>query len=224
MLTSHQGKTSSTGAAKIDRSFVTGLVILALAQLLSAIMGLYTQLTYATYGSHWHENLFYSHFISVPFFLPFYSSLREELYRLLSSTPIAIFPSHYQPSILHTHPPEGSKFGNLGPMLVTPSLPSITVPKQILNLAANALTQYICIRGVNLLSARTSALGVTVALNVRKLISLFLSIWLFGNRLPEGVLLGAAIVFASAGVWAMEGQRLNNEKPGGGARRASGEK
>lgn len=109
-------------------------------------------------------------------------------------------------------------------MLVAPSLSSITVPKQILNLAANALTQYICIRGVNLLSARTSALGVTIALNVRKLVSLFLSIWLFGNRLPEGVLLGAAIVFGSAGVWAVEGQRLNGGQSGGGTRRASGEK
>lgn len=87
------------------------------------------------------------------------------------------------------------------------------MPSQLLNLAANALTQYICIRGVNLLSARTSALGVTIALNVRKLISLFLSIWLFGNELPHGVLVGAVIVFGSAGVWAVEGQRLKN---GGG--------
>lgn len=84
------------------------------------------------------------------------------------------------------------------------------MPSQLLNLAANALTQYICIRGVNLLSARTSALGVTIALNVRKLISLILSIWIFGNELPPGVLVGAAIVFGSAGVWAVEGQRLKN--------------
>lgn len=28
--------------------------------------------------------------------------------------------------------------------------------------------------------------------------------------LPPGVLVGAAIVFGSAGVWAVEGQRLNN--------------
>lgn len=92
------------------------------------------------------------------------------------------------------------------------------MPSQLLNLAANALTQYICIRGVNLLSARTSALGVTIALNVRKLISLFLSIWLFGNELPPGVLVGAAIVFGSAGVWAVEGQRLKNDGGVGGGK------
>ena len=44
-------------------------------------------------------------------------------------------------------------------------------------------------------------------LNLRKLISLFLSIYLFGNKLPLGVVLGAGIVFGSAGVWAWDGQR-----------------
>lgn len=42
-----------------------------------------------------------------------------------------------------------------------------------------------------------------------------MSIWLFGNELPPGVLVGAAIVFGSAGVWAVEGQRLNNGGCGG---------
>lgn len=42
-----------------------------------------------------------------------------------------------------------------------------------------------------------------------------MSIWLFGNELPPGVLVGAAIVFGSAGVWAVEGQRLNNGGGGG---------
>lgn len=59
-------------------------------------------------------------------------------------------------------------------------------------------------------------------LNVRKLVSLFLSIWIFGNELPPGVLVGAAIVFGSAGVWAVEGQRLNNS--GGGGKKVIREK
>ncbi len=210
-----QGKTSAS-TTKIDHSFITGLIVLAIAQLLSAVMGLYTQLTYAAYGSHWHENLFYSHFLSLPLFLPFFPSLRSEFTRLLSSAPISIFPSTnlITPSFA-THANTTLAVGPI--ILTTSSWPSITIPKQTINLAANALTQYICIRGVNLLSARTSALGVTIALNVRKLISLFLSIWLFGNRLPEGVLLGAAIVFGSAGVWAVEGQRLNNNHRGAAA-------
>lgn len=218
---SRQGKTTSS--TSIDYSFITGLVILALGQLLSAIMGLYTQLTYASYGSHWHENLFYSHFLSLPLFLPFFPSLLSELDNLSTSAPISVF-SAAAPTNAHqlASPSSGplpfiSNSGKLITTTITSFLPNINIslPSQLLNLAANALTQYICIRGVNLLSARTSALGVTIALNVRKLISLFLSIWLFGNELPPGVLVGAAIVFSSAGVWAVEGQRLNNGGGGG---------
>lgn len=79
-------------------------------------------------------------------------------------------------------------------------------------LLANAATQFACIRGVNLLAAQTSAVGVSVALNVRKLVSLFVSIKLFGNVLPLGVKVGAAVVFASAGVWAWEERRLGRER------------
>lgn len=178
-------------------------------------MGLYTQLTYAAYGAHWHENLFYSHFLSLPFFLPFLPSLRSEFHRLLLSSPISLSPSLLFPSIMiPSTTPKFTHHNNhqpLPPLLKTPTFP---LPRHIGNLALNALTQYACIRGVNLLSARTTALGVTIVLNMRKLVSLFVSIWVFGNRLPVGVLLGAAIVFGSAGVWAAEGQRLQRRKKG----------
>lgn len=186
-------------------------------------MGLYTQLTYAKYGAHWHENLFYSHFLSIPFFLPFLPSLHSELNRLLSSPPLLLSPSLLSPNpsiIISSSSSPKLNQQNHNPipssLLLTPSWPSVAIPVHIVNLALNALTQYACIRGVNLLSARTTALGVTVVLNVRKLISLFVSIWVFGNRLPVGVLVGAAIVFSSAGVWAAESQRLNRRREGGG--------
>ena len=89
---------------------------------------------------------------------------------------------------------------------------SPAVPKKILTLVLNAVTQFACIRGVNLLASQTSAVGVSVALNVRKLVSLFISIKLFGNVLPFGVKIGAAVVFASAGLWAWEEKRLGEER------------
>ena len=56
---------------------------------------------------------------------------------------------------------------------------------------------------------------MSIVLNLRKLVSLFASIWLFGNTLPPGVVAGAAVVFSSAGVWAWEGQRISaREKEG----------
>ena len=99
----------------------------------------------------------------------------------------------------------------LPPILITPSLPNVAVSPHLFTLGLNALTQYACIRGVNLLAARTSAIAVTIVLNVRKLASLFISIWLFGNLLPYGVMVGAAIVFSSAGVWAWESQRIGKD-------------
>ncbi|KAF3013336.1 golgi uridine diphosphate-N- acetylglucosamine transporter [Penicillium rubens] len=82
------------------------------------------------------------------------------------------------------------------------------LPVQVAYLAMNALTQYLCIRGVHLLSAKSSSLTVTIFLNVRKLVSLLLSIYLFGNHLAGGVLVGAALVFVGGGLYGFEGARL----------------
>lgn len=53
---------------------------------------------------------------------------------------------------------------------------------------------------------------MTIVLNLRKLVSLFVSIWLFGNELPLGVMVGAAVVFAGGGVYAWEGTRMQKQK------------
>ncbi|KAI4087172.1 MAG: hypothetical protein LQ344_006967 [Seirophora lacunosa] len=201
----YKGKFTA-GPSQIDPSFLSGLLILALAQILSALMGLYTQITYSTYGSHWHENLFYSHFLSLPLFLPFLPSLRSQFQSFISSPPIQASPAYLQPLLASSK--SGRRDPSLHPIFSLLPLPALDIPKDVLYLILNALTQYLCIRGVNLLSARTTALGVTIVLNMRKLASLLLSIWLFGNQLPPGVLLGATVVFGSAGLWAWEGQRI----------------
>lgn len=193
------------GGSSADLSdFNLGLVILFVAQLLSAIMGVYVQNTYAMYGSHWRENLFYSHFLSLPFFVFFLPSLFQQYQRLVDSPLVTIAMPQFDvrrgliPQIL------GSSIV-LSSSLKLGQVALLTLPKHVFTLVVNALTQYACIRGVNLLGARTSALGVTIVLNVRKLVSLFLSIWLFGNTLPLGVLLGAVVVFSGAAVYAWGG-------------------
>ena len=191
---------------------MAGLTILFVAQVLSAIMGLYTQATYAKYGPHWNENLFYSHFLSLPLFLPFLPSFRAQFHRLMASPKLEL--------TLPTCGPYQDQFTvffnklipSALPTLKLPCPPAVKIPRHILALVLNSLTQYACIRGVNLLGARTSALGITIVLNVRKLVSLFISIWLFGNELPLGVMLGAAAVFTGGGVYAWEGVRMQKSK------------
>ncbi|KAF4968211.1 hypothetical protein FZEAL_10420 [Fusarium zealandicum] len=176
-------------------AFSTGLLILFVAQLLSAIMGLYTEATYAKYGPHWRENLFYSHALSLPLFIPFAPSMARTFAHLATSTPMRL------PGL----------FGFFST--------SFLVPSQLVFLMTNVLTQYACIRGVNLLAAVSTALTVTIVLNIRKLVSLLLSIWLFGNRLAPGTLLGAIIVFTAGGLYSVGSRKktengVKNEREG----------
>jgi UDP-xylose/UDP-N-acetylglucosamine transporter B4 len=141
-------------------------------------MGLYTEATYREYGPHWRENLFYSHLLSLPLFLPFASAMYSSYGRMAASDPL-----NWQSSI--------SALNYL----------FAKAPRQLLFLVINVLTQYACIRGVNLLAAMSTALTVTIVLNIRKLMSLLLSIWLFGNTLAPGTLLGALVVFSAGGLY-----------------------
>lgn len=178
-------------------SFATGLLILLVAQTISAYMGLYIQNIYAALPSEtprpWRENLFYSHFLSLPLFIPFYPAIMSQFKALFASAPI----STYLPDV--SLPPSDLNALAMGLDYLT------RTPIKVFQLALNALTQYACIKGVNVLSARSSALTVTIVLNFRKLVSLLLSIWLFGNELAPGVRIGALIVFVGGGVYGWEG-------------------
>jgi solute carrier family 35 (UDP-xylose/UDP-N-acetylglucosamine transporter), member B4 len=167
-----------------------GLVILFVAQALSAIMGLYTEATYSRYGPQWKENLFYSHVLSLPLFLPFMPSMYRTLKHMLKSEPFMM------------------------PVPLVQGVDAIPVASQVVYLVANVLCQYACIRGVNLLAAVSSALTVTIVLNIRKLASLLLSIWLFGNALPAGTILGAVIVFGSGALYSLDGKKSKSASAG----------
>ncbi|KAK4230584.1 putative UDP-N-acetylglucosamine transporter [Podospora fimiseda] len=196
-----QTKSSESNKSMGTTSFTTGLVILFVAQVMSAIMGLYTEETYRIYGPQWKENLFYSHLLSLPLFVPFLPSLYRQFKKLANSPPLALpFP-----------PVEG--YPNLSPNFQG-LLEKVQIPSQLFYLVLNVLTQYACIRGVNLLAAASSALTVTIVLNIRKLISLLLSIWLFGNRLAFGTLIGAMIVFGAGGLYSLDGKRKPQTRRG----------
>lgn len=182
-----KGQSIDLSPAGVDADAVSlkttavGFSILALAMMLSAFQGIYADRLYETHGrDHWKEALFYSHALSLPLFLPAYPQIKSQWDSLFDSAPLRL-------ACLDT---------------------SVAVPAKLAFLVLNITTQYLCIRGVHLLSATSSSLTVTIVLNVRKLVSLLLSIYLFGNQLSVGVLLGAVCVFGGGGLYGFEGARL----------------
>jgi UDP-galactose transporter len=149
-------------------------------------MGVYVQDVYAEHGKHWDENLFYSHFLSLPMFLPLQGTLRSQYVRLQSSEPLVL------------------------PYTVSASIPMFlqkllgVMPRSVYMLFLNSITQLACITGVNLLGANSSAVTVTIVLNVRKLVSWMLSIWLFGNELSGLMIVGATLVFGAGALYGWE--------------------
>jgi len=88
------------------------------------------------------------------------------------------------------------------PPLVNKTLASTS--QHVVYLTANAITQLLCITGVNILSANTSAVTVTIVLNIRKLVSFLLSVWLFGNKMSGLMQCGAAMVFGAGALYGWE--------------------
>ena len=187
ILILEQGKSMDSADFEIgSMSFEAGLLILLVAQLLSSVMGIYVQEIYAQYGNHWDSNLFYSHFLSLPLFLPLQATLRRQFVDLAHSPPLSEIIAD----------PESI------PRMIWQA--AELIPSSVSMLALNALTQFACISGVNLLSAKTSAVTVTIVLNIRKLVSFILSIWIFGNEMSSQMTFGAILVFGSGALYGWE--------------------
>ncbi|EEP76594.1 conserved hypothetical protein [Uncinocarpus reesii 1704] len=219
---------------------LVGFGVLGLAMVLAAFQGVYADRLYQKYGrDNWREGLFYSHALSLLILLPTYPKFLPQIKSLLSSPSILAsspsvasilstdsfaspVPSKAITSSIPAYTPTPLALKNvmsqsrsvlvtiLGGPLVRSTLSHI--PLKLAYLFLNALTQFLCIRGVYLLSAKSSSLTVTVVLNIRKLVSLILSVYLFGNHLSRGAMAGAAIVFLAGGIYAWEGTRLRNKQ------------
>ncbi|KAB8227822.1 putative cell cycle checkpoint protein Rad17 [Aspergillus alliaceus] len=233
-----KGQPMSIGDQRNDSTTANTLIgfsILALAMVLSAFQGIYADRLYESYGrNHWKEALFYSHTLSLPLFIPTYPHLLAQWRTLLSSPSLlsGIYAiAKRNDSILSSPVPFGTElaapsktsFVDSVPMSIISTTTHLLaelehskpirliltcIPTQVFYLLMNAFTQYLCIRGVHLLSAKSSSLTVTIVLNVRKLVSLLLSIYLFGNNLAPGVLVGAIFVFVGGALYGFEGARL----------------
>ncbi|EAU29394.1 conserved hypothetical protein [Aspergillus terreus NIH2624] len=207
---------------------VIGFTILALAMALSAFQGIYADRLYETYGrNNWKEALFYSHTLSLPLFLPAYTHIVSHWRGLFASASLLSgiegISGTLSQALDSTGIPAAESSVAWVANTVSEILTSLTnwkalcsaldhIPMQVFYLVMNALTQYLCIRGVHLLAAKSSSLTVTIVLNIRKLVSLLISIHLFGNNLAPGVLLGALFVFGGGALYGFEGARLRKAK------------
>ena len=236
--------TGTTSTASTT-SYSIGLALLFTAQLISAYMGVLTESTYNSYGRHWGEVLFYTHLLGFVFSLAFAPTILGQWRRLVaheSNMPGARARTRSMDAASKNAPPDPSTiappssplhdlFNNLTAVLPLPfpvpqlltsltslptSLTSLTPTSPLPLLALNALTQIACISGVNRLSAQTTAVTVTVVLNVRKLVSFLISCVVFGNPVSILMGLGAGLVFVSGAVYGWDSARGRGEDKKGG--------
>ncbi|WVQ79351.1 hypothetical protein IAT38_001448 [Cryptococcus sp. DSM 104549] len=179
-----------------EREYAAGIGLLAAALVLSALLGLYQESTYRQYGRQWKEALFYGHFLSLPFFLPFTSDLLSTYSSYASSPPLTLLtlpqptPAFF-PALFTTDPRT----------LVAPSTSSkylewraLIMPSAMFALALNLVTQGLCVRGVNRLTTRVNSVTVNLVLTVRKAVSLGISVWYYGSGFTWGLGLGGGLV------------------------------
>ncbi|TRY96007.1 hypothetical protein DNTS_002167 [Danionella cerebrum] len=145
--------------------WLLGIAMLTFALLMSARMGIFQETLYKKYGKHSKEALFYNHCLPLPGFL-------------LLSTDI------YRHAML---------FSESSPMEIPAT--GLYMPIMWFYLLMNVITQYVCIRGVFILTTECASLTVTLVVTLRKFISLIISILYFRNPFTAWHWLGTAVVF-----------------------------
>ncbi|XP_007424238.1 UDP-xylose and UDP-N-acetylglucosamine transporter isoform X2 [Python bivittatus] len=145
--------------------WLLGIAALTFALLMSARMGIFQETLYKKFGKHSKEALFYNHALPLPGFL----LLAPDIYR------------------------HGLLFSQSKPFQVP--VIGLSVPIMWFYLMMNVITQYICIRGVFILTTECASLTVTLVVTLRKFVSLIFSILYFQNSFTVWHWLGTLFVF-----------------------------
>lgn len=77
----------------------------------------------------------------------------------------------------------------------------LSVPKMWLYIIGNCLTQYVCIRGVFILTTECPSLVVTLVITLRKFVSLLFSIFYFQNPFTLYHWVATAMVFVGTAMF-----------------------
>ncbi|XP_053972206.1 UDP-xylose and UDP-N-acetylglucosamine transporter [Hylaeus anthracinus] len=145
--------------------WILGISLLTIALFVSARMGIYQEVLHKKYGKNPREALYYTHLLPMPFFLTLAPNIWEHFSYALASEPLQL-------SLINLH-----------------------VPKLIVYLIGNILTQYVCISSVYALTAECTSLTVTLVITLRKFVSLIFSIVYFQNPFTVYHWVGTLLVF-----------------------------
>lgn len=219
LCTSSSGSNEVVQGATKDASsddYLTGVLYLFAALVLSGFMGLWQEKTFRLYGNqNWRESLFYSHLLSLPMFALRGRSLLRDIRQGNDTIPWwfgwgspestsrkTLLHSDRLHALLRGDRVNGSEqifdVSRLVPAGVRKAVPlrtGVWIPSFYPPLLLNVATQLLCINGVNRLTSKVSSLSVTLVLVVRKALSLFISVMLVsGGTGSLGLWLGASAV------------------------------
>ncbi|KAK7121907.1 hypothetical protein R3I93_022866 [Phoxinus phoxinus] len=145
--------------------WLLGIAMLTFALLMSARMGIFQETLYKKYGKHSKEALFYNHCLPLPGFLLLSTDIYKHAVLFSQSSPVEI------------------------PVIAQ------SMPVMWFYLLMNVITQYVCIRGVFILTTECASLTVTLVVTLRKFLSLIISILYFSNPFTTWHWVGTAVVF-----------------------------
>ncbi|KAK0405071.1 hypothetical protein QR680_017787 [Steinernema hermaphroditum] len=142
-----------------------GVILLVIGLTLSSYLPIAQEELFAKFGRHDKEALLMNHLLPLPLFAVFWNDIVKNAASFTLSTPVDVL---------------GISTG---------------IPYLWLNLFVSAFLQWICLRFVYLLTASVESLTKTLFTNLRKFLSLVLSIVYFQNPFTPTHWLGTAFVF-----------------------------
>ena len=83
-----------------------------------------------------------------------------------------------------------------------------SIPRMIVFLLGNILSQYVCARSIFQLSSHYSSLTITMLLTLRKFVSIIISVSFLGNIFTAWHWIGTVLVFAGTSIFSYDIQRV----------------
>lgn len=174
------------------KEWITGIAILIISSFTGALMGIYQEYMFKKYPNTWKECLFYNHLLSIPIFFIFLPQLKEQ-WQLFQTSP-------------------KNRIGYYLPIpFLPPYISNIKIQGVWLLVIANIITQYICVSGVQKLSSICTSVTLNLILNIRKFVSLLISVIFFNNPFSLLSWFGSIFVFLGV-VWYVKASDIVKKK------------